>query len=62
RGALRGSFESKVASEYGSSEGPRSGAQLSSFFRFSLPTLVPSKTPKPLHQAWRITVDAGEKE
>jgi hypothetical protein len=51
-----------VASEYGSSEGPRSGAQLSSFFILSLPTLVLSKTPEPLHKAWRITVDAGEKE
>ena len=51
-----------MASEYGSSEGPRSGAQLSSFFRLSLPTLALSKTPKPLLKAWRITVDAGEKE
>jgi len=61
-GSIKRSFESKVASEYGSSEGPRSGAQLSSFFKFSGARSRTIANAEAKYQAWRITVDAGEKE
>jgi hypothetical protein len=35
---------------------------LSSFFKFLWPALEPSRTPQTRTKAWRITVDAGEKE
>jgi len=41
-----------VASEYGSSEGPRSGAQLSSFFIFSIARSRTISNAEAIHQAW----------
>jgi len=35
---------------------------MSSFFKFSLPTLAVSKNAEPSKWVWRITVDAWEQE
>jgi hypothetical protein len=59
--SVKRSFESKVASEYGSSEGPRRALieQLLQIFIARSRTIANAEA---ICQAWRITVDAREKE